>query len=97
MTNGDGWACRLETGVATVVGDERGGGGFHCGKGGGGSGRCGYGICIGRVGKKSMGDSESIRNLFEQVEQGRGKLTINGLCLSFIAPLLMEKIEYLPP
>ena len=65
-------------------GGERGGGGFYSGKGGGGSGRCGYyyGICIGRVGEKSMGDSESIRNLFEQVGQGRGKLTINGLCLS---------------
>ena len=68
MTNGDGWACRLETVVATVVVDERDGGGFYSGKGGGGgSGRCGYGICIRRVGKKSMGDSESIRNLFEQV------------------------------
>ena len=56
-------------GVATVVGDERGGGGFYSGKGGGGSGRCGYGICIGRV----------ERNLFEQVEQVIGKLIINGL------------------
>ena len=55
MTNGDGWACRLETVVATVVVDERGGGGFYSGKGGGGgSGRCGYGICIGRVGKKPV-------------------------------------------
>ena len=70
MTNGDGWACRLETVVATVVVDERDGGGFYSGKGGGGgSGRCGYGICIGRV----------ERNLFEQVEQVIGKLIINGL------------------
>ena len=65
--------------------------------GGGGSGRCGQGICRGRVGKKSIGCSESIRNLFEQVKQGRGKLTMKDLCLSVIAPPLMEKIQYLPP
>ena len=62
-----------------------------------GSGRCGKGFCRGRVGKKSMGDSEPIRNLFERNGQGRGKLTMNDLCLSVIAPPLMEKIQYLPP
>ncbi len=44
--------------------------------------------------EKSMGDAESIRNLFEQVGQGgRGSLTIDDLCLSVIAPPLMEKIR----
>jgi len=43
---------------------------------------------------KSMGDAESIRNLFEQVGRGgRGSLTIDDLCLSVIAPPLMEKIR----
>ncbi len=38
--------------------------------------------------------SESIRNLFEQVGRGgRGSLTIDDLCLSGIAPPLMEKIR----
>ena len=44
--------------------------------------------------EKSMGDAESIRNLFEQVGRGgRGSLTIDDLCLSVIAPPLMEKIR----
>ena len=44
--------------------------------------------------EKSMGDAESIRNLFEQVGRGgKGSLTIDDLCLSVIAPLLMEKIR----
>ena len=43
---------------------------------------------------KSMGYAESIRNLFEQVGRGgRGSLTIDDLCLSIIAPPLMEKIR----
>ncbi len=41
-----------------------------------------------------MGYAESIRNLFEQVRRGgKGSLTIDDLCLSVIAPLLMEKIR----
>ena len=41
-----------------------------------------------------MGYAESIRNLFEQVGRGgKGSLTIDDLCLSVIAPLLMEKIR----
>ena len=51
---------------------------------------------VGRSRKKSMGDSESNRNLFEQVGQEKGKLTMNDLCPSVIAPPLMEKIQYLP-
>ncbi len=68
MTNGVGWACRLETGVATMreavmkeleemeavvnsTVEE--------------VAEVAAGFCRGRVGKKSMRDSESIRNLFE--------------------------------
>jgi hypothetical protein len=41
-----------------------------------------------------MGDAESIRNLFEQIGRvGKGSLTIDDLCLSVIAPPLMEKIR----
>ena len=41
-----------------------------------------------------MGDAEYIRNLFDQVGRGgRGSLTIDDLCLSVIAPPLMEKIR----
>ena len=59
---------------------------------GGGYGGRGFGG--GRGGKKSMGDAESIRNLFEQVGRGgKGSLTIDDLCLSVIAPPLMEKIR----
>ena len=68
MTNGVGWACRLETGVATVgeaamkevekmevvvnatVEEVV---------------EVAAGFCRGRVERKSMRDSESIRNLFE--------------------------------
>ena len=53
-------------------------------------------ICVSRFTSplKSMGDAESIRNLFEQVGRGgRGSLTIDDLCLSVIAPPLMEKIR----
>ena len=39
--------------------------------------------------EKSMGDAESIRNLFEQVGRGgRGSLTIDDLCLSVIDDLV---------
>ena len=87
--SGNGHSGRGESGRG---GRERGGEGGQSNGGSGGYGGRGFGK--GRGGKKSMGDAESIRNLFEQVGRGgRGSLTIDDLCLSVIAPRLMEKIR----
>ena len=74
MTNGNGWACRLETGVATVVE-----------------------AAIKKVEEMKEVVVSTVEKVAEEaweiLNQGRRKLTINGLCLSVIAPPLMEKIQ----
>ena len=40
-----------------------------------------------------MGDADSIKSIFDQIERRRGSMTMDDLCLAVISPPLMEKIR----
>ena len=89
---GDSYGSGGRGGGGGYGGGGGGGGGGGYGGGRGGGGGYGGGGGGGRGGKRSMGDSEAVRNLFDQLGRGSNP-TIDDLCLHVICPPLMEKLR----